>query len=219
MKRYMKETGSEAQRLYHDPRFATPPGQDPSTLAGLAQKQQLAMQGSPVAQAAGAESARTLSGAYLDPATNPWLKTIADRAAGEAGSAVASRFAGSNRLGSGAYAGALADAEMGTRAALYGDAYNQERGRMGQAVASAPAAYGLGYADSGQLEDVGAARELEAQRQFDWPYELLNRYASVIYGNPVASQPGTKTTSQKGIGWMDILGGIGGALQPSMGGS
>jgi len=221
MQPYMQRAGEEANRLYDDPRFARPPGQDPATLEGLAQQEQLAQRGSPVSQAAVGESARTLSGAYLDPASNPWLKTVADRAAGEASSAVASRFGGSGRLGSGAYAGSLADAQMGTRAALYGDAYNQERGRMQQALATAPSAYGLGSADARTLQEVGASREAEAQRQFDWPYELLNRYASMIYGNPAASQPGSTSTgsSKKSLSWLDIVGGIGGALQPSMGGS
>lgn len=218
MRPYMERAGFEANRLYDDPRFAQPPGQDPATLQSLAQRQQMAMQGGGVAQAAANEAQRTLSGGYLSPDSNPWLKAVADRAAGQAGSAVASRFAGSGRVGSGAYAGALADAEMGTRAALYGDAYNQERGRMGNALATAPSAYGLQYADIGQLADVGAQRELEAQRQFDWPYELLNRYASVIYGNPAASQPGSTSTSKKSLSWLDIVGGVGGALMPSLGG-
>lgn len=216
LKGYAKDISGRAETLYTDPAHATPPPLDPATVRALGAREAMAGRGSPVAGAAAGEAARTLRGDYLNPASNPYLTAVADRAVSEGLSDVTSRFTGAGRAGSGAASRALADAAMGTRAAIYSNAYENERGRMGGALAAAPAAYGLEYADTGMLEDVGRAREVESQRQFDWPYELLDRYAGTVYGNPMYGAPGS--TTRNNLSWLQIVGALGGALQPSLGG-
>ena len=213
MKPYMKQALGASADLYGSPTTLNAPPMDAMAQQGLMQRYQMANAGAnPVGPAAMQESAKTLSGAYLSPDSNPYLREVANRAVNEATGDVASRFAGSGRVGSGSYAGALSDAAIGARANIYGNAYNQERNRMQAAVATAPQAYGLGYADYGQMQDVGQTFQDEAQRQFDWPYERLNRFANVVYGNPAAS-PGTNTS--KKFDWMAMLGGI---ASPNIGG-
>lgn len=84
-----------------------------------------------------AENNKTLSGAYLDPNSNPFLKAIAERLGGIAANTSIGQF-GSGRSDSGLssfYAG-----KGGAEAAgdMYFGNYNNERARMGEAVGRAP---------------------------------------------------------------------------------
>ncbi len=85
-----------------------------------------------------AENEKTLRGDYLSPDTNPYLKDIATRVAGIAGSNVNASFGGSGRTGSG-LAGRYAGEGVGNAITdLYGRSYENERGRMSSAVGMAP---------------------------------------------------------------------------------
>lgn len=216
IKQQAKFLTGEARGLYDNPQYNTLPGMDPATLDALSQRENMARAGTGFGDAAGGEVLKTLQGMYLSPDSNPHLREFADRAANEARSRATGAMAGSGRVGSGAYAGAIADAEFGTRNAIYAQNYDAERGRMQNALQLAPSAYGLTMADSGTLEDVGRARESETMRQYDWPYAKLDRFTNTIYGNPSFSTPGTQT--RKGnFDWLSMLGGMANPMG-SMGG-
>lgn len=216
LKKPAKMIAGEAQRLYEDPRYAVRPGFDPATERALMMREARASAGNPMGSAAADEITKTLNGWYLSPDSNPWIREIANRAAGDAAGAAASRFSAGGRAGSGAYGAAIADAEMGTRASIYGANYDAERGRMQNAVQLAPSAYAMNFADLAMLEDVGRSRETEADKQFFYPQERLNQYANTIYGNPSFSTPGT--TAKQPFNWQTLVSGMMSPQMPGMGG-
>lgn len=76
------------------------------------------------------ELAKTVSGYYLNPDTNPYLSRTGDIVAGKIGRAVDSRFEGAGRYGSGAHADLLATDIGNALTNLYGTNYANERGRQ-----------------------------------------------------------------------------------------
>jgi hypothetical protein len=72
----------------------------------------------------------TISGQYLDPATNPYLNQTYDAAARQITPRVNSLFEASGRYGSGAHQGVLGQtlSDLGTN--IYGGNYNNERARQ-----------------------------------------------------------------------------------------
>ena len=209
----MQMSMKEGTKLYERGKKMTPPPLDPATLESIQNKYNMAKAGSPIAREAIAESGKILRGEYLTGGSNPYIQQVADRAVGQGMGDVAKRMSGSGRVGSGAYANSLGETAMNTRASIYGANYDAERGRMMQGLSMAPQAYGLGYADTAQMEDVGRTREAEAQRQFDWPWENLDRFNSTVYGNPGTRVPSTKTS--KSFDWGAAIGGM---LSPQSGG-
>lgn len=82
---------------------------------------------------------KTMSGAYLDPATNPWLTATYNMAADQVGAGVDSRFSGAGRYGSGAHQGVLGQ-QLGNLATnIYGGNYQLERDKQWGATQGAPA--------------------------------------------------------------------------------
>lgn len=198
-------------------------GMDPATTRGLGMVEALAGSGSGVPRDALSEWGKTVRGDYLDPASNPWLRDVADRAGYEAEQRVNSQYATGGASSGGAFANALADAQVGTRNALYADNYQAERARMQAALGMAPMAENLQYADAARLGMVGQRREedalaraAEANRQYQKPFDDLSRYAEAVYGNPIqravtASEKGSSTerSSQKNaFDWAAFVGGL-----------
>lgn len=94
---------------------------------------------STLSPAAEAEMLKTIRGDYLNPDSNPWLKSTFDRSAGEIQSKLSPSFGhmeafGQNSGFQNAYGRSLAD--LGT--SLYGGNYNNERQRQFGAASSAP---------------------------------------------------------------------------------
>lgn len=77
-----------------------------------------------------AELAKTISGDYLDPESNPYLSKTGDIIAGKIGRTVDSRFESAGRYGSGAHQDVLATDVGNALNALYGANYASERGRQ-----------------------------------------------------------------------------------------
>jgi hypothetical protein len=75
----------------------------------------------------------TASGKYLDPSTNPWLKSTYDQAFGNVQNSVGSAMAGAGRFGSGAMAGALGSGATNLANEIYGTNFQNERNRQLQA--------------------------------------------------------------------------------------
>jgi hypothetical protein len=91
-----------------------------------------------------------------------------------------SRFAGSNRLGSGAHIGALGEAGRalggelsGLAERIYAGDYQQERDRQAAAAAGAPEYAAADYMDPAMLQQVGAGREAYSQQQIN---DLIKRF-------------------------------------------
>lgn len=207
-----REIGQDAGALYADPRTAELPALNPNTLAGINRRAQIAQSGSTVGGAAGDEAMRILRGEYLDPTKNPNFQ----RAMGAAMGAASSRFAGSGRVGSGAYAGALGDAATG----VAGQMYDAERQRMLGTLSLTPQLIAGQYADSAALEDAGRAMDEDAMARFDWPYARLDRYANTLYANPMLQMPGTSTKQPFSWGGaaLGLLAPFSGAGQAAYGG-
>lgn len=191
MKRPMREIAGEATNLFRDPSTELLPQLNAWTTQGLEQRAGIAGSGQSVANPGLAEASKILGGGYLDVTQDPRY----ERAIGEAMGRASDRFAGSGRVGSGAYAGALGDAAIGTAAQMY----DQERGRQMQTLGMLPNLVSSQYADSAALEDAGRAMDQDAMDRFDWPYARLDRYANTIYGSPASQIPGQ--TSRTPFDW------------------
>lgn len=181
-------------------------GADTNSALGMVRDQ--AMQGSPVAGAAGQQVTDTLQGDYLN--SNPYLDAMYNNAArgvtrnySEAvAPSIAANFGLGGRTGSNmAFANtmdssrdALAQNLSGMAANMYGENYENERGRQMQASQLAPQTAQLGYYDASQLLNVGQQYDTQAQNnindqfnryQFEQerPYDNLGRYMGYLGGN------------------------------------
>lgn len=190
-----------------------------------------ALQGSPVGDAMQTNIADTLNGQYLNPESNPYLKSAVQDALGLAQSQMIGTYggpAGSQLSNSGLQ-------EQMTRTLgqiannAYGSQYNNERARQIQAAALAPNAAALDYADIGQLAGAGASQEgrtaaeiAAAQAQWQSAWGNLANYQSGITG---AGNFGTTTGSSSqpyftnpmssalglGMGGLSLYNGLSGA--------
>jgi len=82
--------------------------------------------------------AATLRGDYLDPNSNPWLKSTFNTAADLTNSRINSIFEGANRYGSGQQAGAIGTADASLANQIFGGNYQQERARQAAAIGGVP---------------------------------------------------------------------------------
>lgn len=189
-KKYTESLYKRAEDAYQQP-WSYYPGQtyaaeDPASQEGLAARYARATGGSDAMRGANEVTAKTLAGGYIND--NPYLDETYQRAADGLTESfntavlprLESRFAGSNRLGSGAYgaalgraAGQLGDSMAGMATDIYGGNYQRERDRMDSAARFAPTLAAADYDDINQLQRVGQEREGRAQQGID---DLMNRY-------------------------------------------
>lgn len=197
----MRDIAHSAEGLYKDPSTQFLPSLNQWTTQGIANRAGIAGSGNTVAGAGAAEAQRILNGSYLDLAQNPSWQRNMNTAMG----AAADRFAGSGRVGSGAYAGALGDAAAGVTAQMF----NTERDRQMQALDNIGQLAGAQYSDAAALEDSGRAMDERKMAEFDWPYARLDRYAASIYGSPASQITGQNSSTP--FNWMSMIGGM---MQP-----
>lgn len=191
-KPYLTYGFEEAKKQYQNPSEYYPDqtyaGSSDATLAGLQKQEDRAMQGSELFNSARDQNLKTIQGDYLNPDSNPYLQGTIDSAnkglIRNFNTSVIPQlqgaFSGAGRYGSGLQQQAQNDAsynlldQMGTNAQniSYGN-YNDERGRMTQAIAGAPAYAQADYMDAANLLDVGGQREAIDQQGID---EAMNRY-------------------------------------------
>lgn len=228
-KQYPWEAASQAQAVY---RMQTndmyngngPPslyvGMDPATQRALGMvENQIGAGQSGVPQTAIDEWSKTMRGEYLG--NNPWLDDIAKRAGYAAENRLNSQYGAGQGFGGSAWSGSLADALTQTNAQLYGDNYQQERNRMGQYLGFAPQAENLQYANATRLGMVGQRREedqmakqIEENRQYNKLWDPLEKYASLVYGNPgqkeaTVYESGKSSSKQSNaFDWAAFVGGI-----------
>lgn len=222
---YLKQAFSEAQSLYN-----TNKGNkyySGETVAPLNSAQNDALDATigigsgvnPGVAAAGQNNAETLSGMYLDPASNPYLRSTYDAAADAVtrqyqtatAPQTAGAFSGAGRYGSGAYQNQVKNNELafGTSlnnlaANIYGSNYASERDRQLAAAGQAgginqaqyinpTAALGAGGVRQTQQQNVDNANMAAYNYNRDQPTNALNSYLGQIQGN--YGQSGTTTQS------------------------
>lgn len=198
--------------------------QDPFTLAAIQGRAQVASQEA-MTPALQNYLQQSLSGQYLTPESNPYLKGMYEAAAGGVTSDYLSsvlpqleaRFARAGGKG-GAYTAALDRAntglagELGNLAAnLYGTAYMGERDLMQQAAGLAPTAQQMGYYNLDELERAGRSREEQAKLVLQdlmdrWNLEQnrgfseITRMQEPATNLPLAAGSGTTQYTQRTVG-------------------
>jgi len=225
-KPYYEEALKEAQKLFQSgtPQFfpeATYVPLSGQTEAALKLQEERALAGSPLLQQAQGQVGDILSGKFLDPESNPYLKAAYEKAAGSAQGTLGSQFAAAGRYGSGAMAETAGKRYGDIATDIYGGAYERERQRQMSALGMAPGLAQADYYDIQQLGNVGQQREAfeeakltDAMRRFEFeqqkPYTKLNQYLSAL-----GMTPGYQQTTQTPIyrsGGANLLGGaLGGA--------
>jgi hypothetical protein len=107
-------------------------------------RDETAGQGGPLLDASQNELMKILSGAYLTPGSNPYLKQYGDQIADTIGSRVDSRFNLAGRTGSFAHGDELSKSIGNAILPLYSGAYDAERGRQYGSAIGAPGVVGGG---------------------------------------------------------------------------
>lgn len=177
-----------------------------------------------LANLGGMENARTLSGAYLSPDTNPYLQATYDAAArgvttqfsqgtlpGVTAAAQRAGQFGSSAMGE-TMQGAANSYQQNLQdlaANIYGGNYQQERARQTQQLGLAPQTLANMYAPAYQLGGVGAQQQGQAQSELDtnyqnrvtqaeYPYNILSGLGGAL--GQAGSGAGTSTTKTSGGG-------------------
>lgn len=147
---------------------------------------QLATNGDPMNQSANNLNNQTLSGAFLSPDSNPYLKQNVNTALDAVQSRVNSQFSGNN-YGSSANQETLTRNLADTAAQMYGQNYANERGNQMAAMGLTPTLNANRYLDANQLSEAGAAAA-------EAPWSALKNYASIL-GLGAGSNSSTSTTT------------------------
>lgn len=170
---------------------------------------QEANRGTPNLNAANALNLDTMQGRYLDPASNPWLKSTFSMGADDVTRAyqtatapqTASNFSGGGRYGSGSYRlaqegdqRALGSTLDNLATQIYGGNYQTERNRQMEALGQVPMLQQAKYIDPMAILNVGNLQQAQTQREYDDsrarfeygrdnPTRALNSYLAQITGN------------------------------------
>ena len=161
----------------------------PEQQLGMDLTTQRAMSGSPLLNAGQQNATDTLTGNYMSPDSNPWLRSNVDRAMGDVSSRVNSMF-GNDNFGSTAHQELLTRGLGDVASSMYGQNYGQERQNQMNLIPQTPGLSQADYTDPMQLANVGAQRQGLAQQYLDqaygdyqgavdWPYTQLQRYGNV----------------------------------------
>lgn len=140
-------------------------------------------------------------------ATNPYLDSMYQQAAGNVSNSVNSQFANAGRYGSGAHTEALTKGLGDMATNLYGGAYEADRGRQMQAIGMAPTFGNQAYQDASQMLNAGQVLQDQQQQNLDFgyqqyqdqqndPYKKLAAMSGV-FGSNLGS---TSTTTSSGGG-------------------
>lgn len=193
-------------------------GQSPYTL----EAQQMAVNAARDPNSLGGQAqsvlGNTISGQYLSPDSNPYLKASVEDALGLAGSAFAKQYGGAagQNLGNSGYQEALARGLGATATNAYSNAYQNERQNQLNALQLAPS---FNLMNSGILGNVGAQQEARERAEMMAPWEHIANYQRAIsgqfggqtsgqqpyYSNPLANALGL------GLGGLALYNGLGSA--------
>lgn len=192
----------------------------------------------PGVAAAGRNNVDTLNGKYLDPNSNPWLKSTFDAAASPVTRAymtatapqTAGALSSAGRYGSGAYQNQVHGNQLDLGTSLdhlatniYGGNYQAERGNQMTAVGQAAglnqaqyfnpnAALAAGGVQQTQRQNEDSARMAAYNYNRDQPTNALNSYMAQIggnYGTSGMTQSGTSTPYYTNPGATGLGAGLG----------
>lgn len=163
----------------------------------------------------------TLSGKYLSPESNPWLKGTFDKASNDVQARLGSTFNAAGGFGGGLHQQGMQEGLQGLATDIYGGNYQAERDRMMQAGGQVPAAAGLDWQRLAAMQGVGAQQEAyamqpiqEAINRYNFaqqaPWQRLQQYQGMIL--PTAGMGGSQTMQQGGGGGSPWAGAAGGAM-------
>ena len=215
---YLNNAGQIASQPYEAFQGQRIAGLSPEQQMGMNMTTSRALNGSPVMNAAQANLTDTLSGRYMSPDSNPWLKQNVDTALGQAGSAINSQFNRPGAFGSSAHEGVMANQFGNIASQMYGQNYDQERTRQMQANMFAPQAAAADYADAQALMGVGninreMTQSLIDQDYADWqqaqqyPYMQSDFMKNAVLAGQGAGSTSTSKTSGGSSGLANALGG------------
>lgn len=209
VKPYLKPFMNQAVKLagtpyqaYTGQRIA---GFAPEQEAGMQLTAARALQGAPDINATRMNLTDTMSGAYMSPDSNPYLKQMADTALDSVQGRVNSTMRGTGGYGGSAHAETLARSLGDTAANIYGTNYNNERTNQMRGMAFAPQMAAMDYQDLSALGQVGAQRQGMNQSILDqgynnwleaknYPYQQLD-----VMGNAIrTTMGGGGTTTMTG---------------------
>jgi hypothetical protein len=234
---YLQQLYSSAGDWFNSPNPQYYPGQTvagqaPETEAALGAGTQRALAGSQNLRAAQGQNLATIGGQYLG--SNPYLDSMFTSATtpmvnqfkNAIAPSLASQFSSAGRTGSGAHQQAIIGAEgqlaqglSSAASSLYGNAYENERGRQQQAISMAPGFASADYADLDKLMGIGQYRQQTAQNllnanreRYDFgqnqPLQKLQSLNQLLQGGSVyGGSTSTGTTNQASNPFAGALGG------------
>lgn len=151
-----------------------------------------ALYGSPEEAASRQQFTDTMSGKYLDPASNPYLSNIVNRTMGDVASKVNSQFGGSN-YGTTAHQETLTRNLSDAATNIYGQNYSAERTNQMKGLAVAPQFNNIDYSNAQQLIGVGDIKRQESQdvlnnQYADWVAAQNQPYRQIdVLGNALGA--------------------------------
>ena len=180
----------------------------PEQTAGFDMTTNIAQNGTGATNAAESDYTKTMSGDYLNPDSNPYLKANVDAALDNVQTRVNSQF-NNNNYGTTAHQQTLADSLGEAANNAYGQNYASERSRMSSLQSMAPQYQSMAYQDAQNLTGVGDAYRSNAQDylnlqyqnwqdQQNQPYKNLDTLASAL-NSAVGNQGSTTTTSSSPV--------------------
>ena len=171
-------------------------GFSPEQEAGMQLTAARALQGAPDINATRMNLTDTMSGAYMSPDSNPYLKQMADTALNQVQGRVNATMRGTGGYGGSAHTETLARSLGDTAANIYGTNYSNERTNQMRGMAFAPQMAAMDYQDLNALGQVGAQRQGMNQSILDqgynnwleaknYPYQQLD-----VMGNAIRTPMG-----------------------------
>jgi len=182
---------TEATKLFDTPyqgytgtRYA---GMNPLQTSALSSVADRATGGDAVMNAGYGNVLDTLSGKFLTPDSNPYLKQNVDTAMNQAMGSLNSQFNRPGAFGSTAHQGVAAK-ELGNIAAqMYGQNYASERANQMNALSMAPTYGNAAYSDAAQLLNAGQVFQDEQQKGLDWQLQQFQEKQDYPYKNLAAA--------------------------------
>lgn len=190
----------------------------PEQELGLSFTTERAINGSPVMNAAQGNAYNTLTGGYMSPDSNPWLKDNVNTALDAVQGRINSQF-NNNAYGSTAHQETLQRGLGQVASGMYGDNYNRERQFQQGAMQLSPTLAESDYRDAQALLGVGDARQQLAQKYMDaanglftnnnnWNQTQLDNYGRAV-GTGMGAGSTTTTTApnpNQSNGIADLIG-------------
>ena len=191
-------------QAYDGQRYA---GMNSAQTTGLSMIANRATQGDALMNSGYQNVQDTLSGKYLNPDTNPYLKQNVQTAMDQAGGTINSQFNRPGAFGSTAHEGVMSQQLGNIASQAYGQNYDKERQNQLSAWNAAPTYGNAAYQDAAKLMDAGQTVQDEQQKGLDWnlqqfqdkqdyPYKNLSA-ASGVFGTNLG---GTSHTTSSGGG-------------------